>query len=255
MDKISHTESESTYMEFNEPIIYKRRKKAKNRIASIIFVNRYIDLFIFNKMPRLRDKLFQISINERIVETPWVHSQIKVEGGKILDVGCYSSKLPIELASLGHEVWGIDVRYYPLKHPNFIFVQGDVYKTSFSDNFFDVITAVSTIEHIGMADPVYNDPEYPDGDKKAIKEMTRILKRGGKIIMTVPFGKRAVSWYRTYNLPSLRELLSKLKIEKIEYTIKKGESWTPASLEEVENVDQPNNPKAVALIVARKEVK
>lgn len=241
------------YMKFNEAITYVRRKKSKNRLVSIIFENQYVDLFIFNKMPRLRDKLFQISINERIVEIPWVHSQIKIERGKILDVGCYSSKLPIELASLGHEVWGIDVRNYPLKHPNFTFVQGDICKTSFPSDFFDIITAVSTIEHIGMA--VYNDPKYPDGDKKAIKEMRRILKPGGVIIMTIPFGKRAITWYRTYDLPTLKELLHGLKIEKIEYAIKKGEIWTPASLEEVENIDSPTNAKAVALLVARKEVK
>ena len=47
----------------------------------------------------------------------------------------------------------------------------------FNDKFFDVVTAVSTIEHIGLG--CYGDSIAPDGDKEATTEIKRVLKRGG----------------------------------------------------------------------------
>lgn len=49
---------------------------------------------------------------------------------------------------------------------------------------FDCVTAISVIEHIGL-------PDDRHGDRRAIEEITRLLVPGGKLIMTVPFGKRA----------------------------------------------------------------
>jgi SAM-dependent methyltransferase len=126
-------------------------------------------------MPWLTDKLFHLVINERIVDYSFVHQNIGLDGkGRILDVGCHGSKLVIELASLGYETYSIDGIEYPLQHPNFTFVQGDICKTPFPDDFFDAVTAVSTIEHIGLGR--YEDPTYSNGDKKAVKEIKRILK-------------------------------------------------------------------------------
>jgi len=63
------------------------------------------------------------------------------------------------------------------------------------------------------------------GDKRALHEIARILKVGGKVIITVPFGKRFVSTsagFRAYDYRHLRELLSEFEIEKIEYAINRG---------------------------------
>jgi 2-polyprenyl-3-methyl-5-hydroxy-6-metoxy-1,4-benzoquinol methylase len=122
----------------------------------------------------------KLSFEAKLIEYHFVHSNImnRKTGIKqrILDIGCCGSKLPIELAKFGHEVYGIDVGNYP--DPKlFTFVQGDIRQMPFGDEFFDVVTAVSTVEHIGLGR--YGDPIAPDGDMEAMEEIKRVLKQGG----------------------------------------------------------------------------
>lgn len=226
---------------------------------------RYLSLspqwLILTKMPALGNRIFQFIINERIIEYPFVYSNINLQpGGQVLDVGPGASKLPVELASLGYKVWIIDLNEYPypVNHPNFHPVQGDMRKTSLSHDFFDRVTAISSIEHVGL-----EGEDNFDGDKKAIREIKRVLKPGGKVLLTVPFGKRLIHYYkgiarhRVYDLEQLKELLSGLDIEKMEWAVAKNGLWSPAPLEEVKGVDHADvrdwhSSKAVALIVAKK---
>ncbi len=226
---------------------------------------RYLNLspqwLILTKIPALGNKMFEFIINERIVEYPFVHRNLNLRpGSRVLDVGSGASKLPVELVSLGYQVFTIDLPEYPypVNHPNFHSVQGDIRKTPLPDNFFDAVTAVSCIEHIGLE----GEDDF-GGDKKATNEIRRLLKAGGSAIITVPFGKRLIhrrkdiARHRVYDLEQLQELLSELEIEKMEWAIVKNNSWFPASLEEVKDIDHSDvmdwhSSKAVALIVAKK---
>jgi len=71
--------------------------------------------------------LYDISKSERIVEYGWVLKNLG-DCNTILGVGCWGTLFPIQLASLGYKVIGIDLRQYPYTHPNFRFIQGDVFK-------------------------------------------------------------------------------------------------------------------------------
>ena len=136
----------------------------------------------------------RLSFEARLIEYYFTHSNI--ESGvklKILDVGCAGTNLPIELANRGHEVYGIDAM--PFSHQqNFTFVQGSLEHMPFDNDFFDIVTAVSTIEHVGLGR--YGDPISPDGDKKAVEEIRRILKPGGKVVVTIPCGKETICYSR-----------------------------------------------------------
>ncbi|MEM3723088.1 MAG: class I SAM-dependent methyltransferase [Candidatus Hadarchaeales archaeon] len=189
---------------------------------------------------------------ERIVEYPFVHSNIERKG-KILDVGCGKSFLPFELASRGHEVYGIDLIDYPhsITHPNFKYIRGDARKMPFKSSFFDVVVSVSVLEHL---------VEFgPNEDERVVDEIARVLKPNGKFILTLPFVKRMIfrGKIKVYDLKLLKELLTKLEIIKIEFAKKKGEVWVPASLKEVENLRHPKSngwpcSRAIALVVAKK---
>ena len=243
------------YMHTGENITYTAKKKRFR-----FFLNFSLRRLILRKMPWLADKIFHVVINERIVDYSFVHQNIGLNGeGRILDVGCCGSSLVIELASLGYEVYGIDVKSYPLEHPNFTFVHGDIFKTPFPDDFFDRVTAVSTIEHIGLGR--YGDPIYSDGDKKAVKEIKRILKPGGKAIFTVPFGKQTIVYrkkiplHRVYDSQALNGLFSgSLEIIKAKYIAKKGIIWVPVTSREGDNIVSGEVVMADALIVTQKEV-
>lgn len=195
-------------------------------------------------------------VPERIVEYPFVFKHVtKLKEGRILDVGCYGSYLLTELASLGYEVYGIDIRQFPVQYPNVKFIKGNICKTKFPNAFFDMIIAVSTIEHIGIKEP-YGDVEDLEGDKKTVKEMTRILKPAGKMLITVPYGKSGTETpYRVYNELSLKELLSGLKIENIEYFALKNGYWLPTSKVEAEKIETSKRANAVVLLKLAKHHK
>lgn len=230
------------YIQIPEVINWKQKHKY------LLWMNFSLKWLLLNKLTILGNKLYKLSVNERVIDYPFVFSNIgDNEKFRILDVGCCGSKLSIELASLGHEVYGIDVIDYSLTHPNFHFLKNDVMKMSFPDNFFDVITCISTIEHIGLGR--YGDILSNVGDKKALTEIKRVLKHGGKLILTTPFGKKSICYYKgiaihkIYDYETIIKLISGFTIEKMIFMVKVGECWIQSSWQETEKIDGSNCPE------------
>jgi hypothetical protein len=69
-------------------------------------------------------------------------------------VGCSNSFLSHELIAHDLHVYGVDIRPYLQKHPSLFFIRADIVNMPFRNNF-DLVIAVSTIEHIGLG--AYND--------------------------------------------------------------------------------------------------
>lgn len=190
------------------------------------------------------------SVNERIVELPFVLRSLEQAGQRVLDVGCSQSILPLELAHLGFRVWGIDQRSYPVRHPNFEFVRCDVCQLTFPESFFDAVVCLSTIEHVGLG--FYGDTRQDRGDLAAVRELRRVLKPGGKLILTTPFGRRGEGWQRVYDLSGIQELLEGLKVETMRYCLKAGDVWKETDEASLRDVDSTKETRAVILIAARK---
>ena len=147
----------------------------------------------------------KLLINERIVEYPQIFQLIK-PSGVVLDIGCMTSRLPLQLASLGYQVHGIDFRMYPFKHPNFHFHKGDVLSWSPKQSF-DIILLISAIEHFGLGD--YGDPVMDDADKVAVDKISSWLSKDGQFLVSVPFGKPAItSKQRVYDMERLKYVFS-----------------------------------------------
>ncbi len=152
-------------------------------------------------------------LDERAIERPFVFSNLPPQG-RVLDVGCTGSDLPIIMTSLGYSVVGIDTRPYQIENPPFRFVRGDIRETEFRSEAFDIITAVSAIEHIGLSGR-YGSEEDPDGDRRSMKELRRILKGDGTVVLTVPYGLGAVfkPWHRVYGSEELGRLVEGFRTE------------------------------------------
>lgn len=111
----------------------------------------------------------------------------------ILEAGCGTGRLCCLLAREFPDirVTGIDVSQNSLRTGNYVkdyfsipnvnFREGDVFKIPFPDEHFDVVYNEGVIEHFSTD----NIPNYLD----AIKEMVRVVKKGGKVIAAVP------NWY------------------------------------------------------------
>ncbi len=126
-------------------------------------------------------------VNERIVELAYISSHLGYDGlGKrVLDFGCARSHLAIQLASLGFDVVGVDLRPYALAHPRLDVFEGDI--LSFADDIgFDWITCVSVLEHVGCG--AYGDVRSGNKREVVARKLVSLLKPGANLLVTVPCG-------------------------------------------------------------------
>ena len=111
------------------------------------------------------------------------------KGDKILEAGCGPGYYLNLLARLGakYQLYGVDIDEKALaiakKIPNTKSVlKADLTrKLPFSTNFFDKVILSEVVEHI-------------PNEKKALKEIYRVLRPGGKVVVTVPNKNYPLMW-------------------------------------------------------------
>jgi len=122
------------------------------------------------------DKVFENSILDA-----WERKK-----GSILEPGCGSGTVSAMLAKKGNDVTLLDLSKNALNRARSVFrkketeckfVVGDLFNMPFKDNNFDLIFNQGVMEHFK---PVGLDPSL------AIKEMLRILKKDGTLVILVP---------------------------------------------------------------------
>lgn len=137
-------------------------------------------------------------VNERVAEIPFVFAALaQLEpGSRILDVGATESTVAFSLASLGHHVTALDPRPYPLEHANLAVHIGPI-ETFDDDTPFDAAVLLSSIEHFGLG--AYDLPEDAEADLKALRRVRDLLRPGGTLVLTTPYGDApTTSLQRTY---------------------------------------------------------
>ncbi len=159
-------------------------------------------------------------MTERVVEVPWVLAHYKGER-RVLDIGP-AFALPLyvrHLTRLGiPELHGIDLA--PVRVPGMAMTHADVRHTPFADGTFDLITCVSTLEHIGRDNAHYlvsAATDVEEGDLATLRELSRILQPAGRILITVPFGRLDIqSWQKQYDLDAWQTLLHRAALRALE---------------------------------------
>jgi 2-polyprenyl-3-methyl-5-hydroxy-6-metoxy-1,4-benzoquinol methylase len=168
--------------------------------------------------------------NERIVELPYVYRALAdVEpGSSILDVGAAESTLAFSLASLGYEVTALDLHPYPLPHPRLKSVEADIL-TWESDETYDAVLCVSTLEHIGLGAYGEDPDEQNSSDGQALERMRTRIRPGGVLVLTVPFGAASGDMtQRSYDQAELERLLERWAIEDLTVVRRENSlSWVP----------------------------
>ncbi len=157
-------------------------------------------------------------LDARVVEIPWVLSHLPSPAGRLLDSGSSLNhsvvltssplknwtKTVLTLAPEEFAFWDLGISY----------VYGDLRDLDFKDNWFDAVVCISTIEHVGMDNSLYGDnrPASDSGNryafKTAVQEMRRVLKPGGKLLITFPFGRyEDHGWFQQFDADMADELI------------------------------------------------
>lgn len=201
----------------------------------------------------LKKPFLKLYVTERIVEYPFVLRHLDVPlGATVLDLGATGSKLALELASYGYKVIAVDLQDYPFTHPSLRSWCGDFLTNSFPSASVDAVVALSTIEHFGI--PYYGGPSAPDADRRALREIWRLLKPGGLLLMTVPCGEAAqTSHQRVYDVPAVKRLLEHFEIEQLNFFRRERDrQWLPTDEATIGRVSSVQRTEGVALVRARK---
>jgi SAM-dependent methyltransferase len=156
-------------------------------------------------------------LDERMVEYPWVLSRLLPGEQLILDAG---STLNFPWIADHPRLRDKRVVVYNLapegvlKRPNFSYLYGDLRSTILRSDTFDAIVCISTLEHIGMDNTIFYtaDRRFREADAggylAAMHEFRRVLRPGGRLLLTVPYGRGgAFGWLRQFDASSLREAL------------------------------------------------
>ncbi len=129
----------------------------------------YKNYFVLEKMHwlfRIRRKIFLYFVGK-----------YTKPNAKIFDFGCGSGYLVGELQKMGYDTYGLDFEKYAIDYGlnqginNLKLATGE--KIDYPDETFNIVTAFDVLEHI-------------ENEKPIIKELVRILKPGGKMIISVP---------------------------------------------------------------------
>ena len=188
-------------------------EKLRNSLAILYFFwfgktfgrgyERYKINLIKKKIKKKIDNNLGEYFDERIVEIPWIVEELKKSKGNLLDVGSTINCEYIidELSNLKNIFISTlypEKIYFNNKSINYLYE--DICDNSLKNKFFDNISCISTLEHIGFDNSQYN---YTKTSKKfskinelmylkALKEIKKLLKSSGKFFITIPFGKKKI---------------------------------------------------------------
>lgn len=154
--------------------------------------------------------------------------QQELKGKLVLNAGCWTGNFETLIPKEFCRMIGLDINEKALtiakgSNPNKHFIRGDILNFPCKENVFDVITFFATLEHI------------PDNTEiKVLKKLSKMLKPGGKIILTTPHSywlgnildvPHWLTNHRHYKLDDIRRFSKEagFEIEKLEL---RGRFWS-----------------------------
>lgn len=112
----------------------------------------------------------------------------------------------------------IETDYYEfnpvnLNLSNLSSIKGDILHLPFETGSVNSLSCMHVVEHIGLGR--YGDPIDFYGDQLAIKELQRVVMKGGQLLFVVPVGRERICFnaHRVYYPETICELFSELELK------------------------------------------
>jgi len=167
---------------------------------------------------------FGAADTERAVEIPWVLSRYRGER-VVVDVGSANAEARYldAVASLRiPALIGMDL--VPARRLRGRAVVSDVRRPPLRRGSVDLIFAISVIEHVGRDNKIYvardKGPQDAEGDFASTRALGELLHPGGRLLVTVPFGRfQDHGWFIQYDRPRLDALIQRsgLRLQELEF--------------------------------------
>lgn len=186
---------------------------------------------------------FGAGLDERIVELPWVVHKVK-GSPLILDAGSALNHAVVLKHLRDSKVYIVTL--YPERYRDedgVSYLYEDLRQLSFKDDLFDAVVSVSTIEHIALetrgykGDAALRDTDTATGDHvSAVLEMKRVVKAGGRVLITAPFGRHQVhgGQWQIFDAAMVAEVVSAFapRSYELRYYRYLDDRWQSASADE-----------------------
>lgn len=173
-------------------------------------------LSLFSKKRKLPQN-FGIGLPERVIEYPWAIANIPDTKGLHLDAGSTLNFSDIlehkKLSNKDISIVNLNPEWYCYWYKSISYVYGDLRKLMFKDNYFDSITLLSVLEHVGLDNEVYSK-NYKENKAKdyllAVDELKRVLKPNGVILVSVPYGQyQNFKWFQNFNAKMVTSIIKR----------------------------------------------
>ena len=176
------TKTKLPYKEFEDSLITEKNEEIHliNGIPRFVDNENYAEAFglqwnIFSQVQF--DSFTKQPISEKRLETALGQPLETIRGLKILEAGSGAGRFTEILLKYGAEVYSFDLSNAVeanyknnVPHQNLTLFQGDILDIQFKDEFFDISLCLGVLQHT-------------PGTIESIKELTRVLKKGGKLVI------------------------------------------------------------------------
>ena len=132
----------------------------------------------------------------------------------------------------------VDIRPLPIVVEGLKFIKGTILKLPFENDSCETLSCLHVIEHIGLGR--YGDEVDPDGHIKAARELTRILKPSGTLLIGTPVGRERLCFdgHRIFDPETVLRMFSGLDLVEFSLIDDKGQRVIEnASIEQARSCD------------------